>query len=32
LRDIISQADFWVLHEIDPQALLNRGGYRPLPT
>ena len=26
-RDIISQADFWVLHEIDPQAIVARAGY-----
>lgn len=28
LRAAIGAADLWVLHEIDPQALLKRGGYR----
>lgn len=28
LRDAIEEAGFWILHEIDPQALLLRGGYR----
>jgi uncharacterized protein (DUF302 family) len=28
LRDAIEAANLWVLHEIDPQALLKRGGYR----
>lgn len=27
LRAAIEAADFWMLHEIDPQALLRRGGY-----
>ncbi len=27
LRKAIEAADFWVLHEIDPQMLLRRGGY-----
>lgn len=27
LRAAIEAADLWVLHEIDPQALLRRGGY-----
>jgi uncharacterized protein (DUF302 family) len=27
LRAAIETADLWVLHEIDPQALLRRGGY-----
>jgi uncharacterized protein (DUF302 family) len=27
LRDAIEEANFWVLHEIDPQMLLRRGGY-----
>ena len=27
LRQGIEAADLWVLHEIDPQALLRRGGY-----
>ncbi len=27
LREGIEAADLWVLHEIDPQALLHRGGY-----
>lgn len=27
LRQAINDADLWVIHEIDPQALLRRGGY-----
>ena len=27
LRTAIEKADLWVLHEIDPQMLLRRGGY-----
>ncbi|KFC70617.1 hypothetical protein FF80_00889 [Devosia sp. LC5] len=27
LRQSISAADLWVIHEIDPQALLRKGGY-----
>lgn len=27
LREAIEAADLWVLHEIDPQALLQKGGY-----
>lgn len=27
LRQAIEAADLWVLHEIDPQQLLRRGGY-----
>jgi uncharacterized protein (DUF302 family) len=27
LHDAIEAADLWVLHDIDPQALLKRGGY-----
>ncbi len=27
LRQAIEAADLWVLHEIDPQVLLRRGGY-----
>ncbi len=31
LREAIEAADLWVLHEIDPQALLERGGYAIRP-
>ena len=27
LRQAINDADLWVIHEIDPQALLRRGGF-----
>lgn len=27
LREAIEAADLWILHEIDPQLLLRRGGY-----
>jgi uncharacterized protein (DUF302 family) len=27
LREAIEQADLWMLHEIDPQQLLDHGGY-----
>jgi uncharacterized protein (DUF302 family) len=27
LREAIEVADLWILHEIDPQLLLRRGGY-----
>ena len=28
LRDAVARAGFWVLHEIDPQAIVARGGYK----
>jgi uncharacterized protein (DUF302 family) len=31
LRAAIVAADLWVLHEIDPQTLLSRGGFSILP-
>ena len=31
LRRAIEAEDFWVLHEIDPQALLSRGGFSISP-
>ncbi|HEV2674274.1 MAG TPA: DUF302 domain-containing protein [Aliidongia sp.] len=31
LRTAIEAADLWVLHEIDPQMLLRRGGYAISP-
>ena len=27
LREAVAAADLWVVHEIDPQALLKRGGF-----
>jgi uncharacterized protein (DUF302 family) len=27
VKSAIADAGFWLLHEIDPQALLNKGGY-----
>jgi uncharacterized protein (DUF302 family) len=31
LRDAIAAVDLWVIHEIDPQALLKRGGFAIAP-
>jgi len=31
LRDGISSHDMWVIHEINPQMLLERGGFQILP-
>jgi uncharacterized protein (DUF302 family) len=27
IRDVLREADVWIIHEIDPQMLLKRGGY-----
>ncbi|MCK1323548.1 DUF302 domain-containing protein [Bradyrhizobium sp. 156] len=27
IRTVLSEADMWIIHEIDPQMLLRRGGY-----
>jgi uncharacterized protein (DUF302 family) len=32
LKNAISNEDLWLIHEIDPQILMARGGYEILPT
>jgi uncharacterized protein (DUF302 family) len=32
LREAIQAVDLWIIHEIDPQALLKRGGFAILST
>ncbi|SFS00628.1 Uncharacterized conserved protein, DUF302 family [Dyella sp. OK004] len=27
VREALQEADFWIIHEIDPQMLLKKGGY-----